>query len=214
MSKVSKGDTTSAKDSGHFVFAQDSGPGRLDRLIFDLEERVYQLESRFLSLPHPYGASRIDSKAVYSAISPPPSYSVEPGVSDTHQSFKDECDINNIVANNAPGDLFMDPTIRPTLEPRFLDCTTGTSFQDSLDHVIRIKDAFADLPSELRRRFDNDPSVFVDYLKNADNFDEAVKLGLLPPSAFPAPAPVSQGDAVAPTASPPSPPVKEAKKSE
>lgn len=98
--------------------------------------------------------------------------SVEPSV--TKQSFKDECDINNIVRRYEQTGEF--PYINPR-EAQFGD-VTGLEFRAMLDTVNEANAAFAALPAEIRDRFNHDPVKFVDFCSNADNAEELVKLGL------------------------------------
>lgn len=91
------------------------------------------------------------------------------------QSFKDECDINAIMARyNRTGIL---PQSR--IGALYGDVSALTSYQDGLDLVSRIDDAFAALPSAVRARFGNSPENLLDFLGDKRNLDEAVRLGLV-----------------------------------
>lgn len=94
----------------------------------------------------------------------------------THQSFKDECDINLIVSS-ADQSGFLNDSGRP--QPQYLDLSdVPTDYQDSLNRVIAAQDAFDALPALVRRRFHNDPAEFVEFASDASNLDDMVKLGL------------------------------------
>ena len=91
------------------------------------------------------------------------------------QAFKDECDINAIMARyNRTGIL---PQSR--IGALYGDVSALTSYQDGLDLVARIDDAFAALPSAVRARFGNSPENLLDFLGDKRNLDEAVRLGLV-----------------------------------
>lgn len=94
----------------------------------------------------------------------------------THQSFKDECDINNIVAS-ADMAGFLEDSGRA--RPEYVDFTdVPNDYQDSLNRVIAAQEAFDALPALVRRRFHNDPAEFVEFASDASNLDDMVKLGL------------------------------------
>lgn len=91
------------------------------------------------------------------------------------QAFKDECDINSIMARyNRTGIL---PQSR--IGALYGDVSALTSYQDGLDLVSRIDDAFAALPAAVRARFGNSPENLLDFLGDKRNLDEAVRLGLV-----------------------------------
>lgn len=91
------------------------------------------------------------------------------------QQFKDECDINNILRQfNVTGLLPQAP-----LSPRYGDFTGITDYHSALNAVIAAEDGFMALPADLRARFQNDPEQLIEFLDQPENYDEAVKLGLV-----------------------------------
>lgn len=92
----------------------------------------------------------------------------------TRQSFKDECDINNIMSRFQRTGVLDFVNRR---EPQYVDCT-GLDYQRAQDLVLQAKAMFAELPSSLRSRFENDPARFLDFCQDPENQDELVKLGL------------------------------------
>lgn len=56
-------------------------------------------------------------------------------------------------------------------------------YQEALNIIIAAEDAFAELPSSIRKRFNNNPEEFLEFVQDPDNLEEARKLGLasLPP---------------------------------
>lgn len=105
----------------------------------------------------------------------------------TKQEFKDECDINIILAQyQHTGEI-------PNLNERqgqFLDCT-GMDYTDHMHAIIEANKLFADLPSKVRSRFNNDPAAFLDFVHDSNNVDEMRSLGLLrpvPPPVVPDPS--------------------------
>lgn len=99
------------------------------------------------------------------------------GPSRTKQSFKEECDVNNIMRKFTRTGV-LDFTNRN--QARYGDCT-GLDFQGAMDVVSRARSMFEELPATLRARFDNDPGEFLEFVGNAKNRDEARELGLLKP---------------------------------
>lgn len=104
----------------------------------------------------------------------------------TKQSFKDECDINRIMARyHATGVLdFVEKR-----EAQFAD-VTDVDFLSAMQLVSDAQSAFADLPSSIRDRFENDPSRLLAFVNDSNNLQEAIELGLAvsqpaPPSAPP-----------------------------
>lgn len=95
----------------------------------------------------------------------------------TKQSFKAECDINNIVRSFRT----VQDIINLTENGRkgvFVDLPDPFSYQDGLNVVIQAEASFNALPSALRNRFENDPKQFLDFMSNPANQDEMIRLGL------------------------------------
>lgn len=95
------------------------------------------------------------------------------------QEFKEESDINTILRRfNVTGQL--PQNVR---QPTYGDFTGITNFQDALEAINMARDAFMQMPAEIRRRFDNDPGSFVDFFEDPRNEAEARRLGLVRPEA-------------------------------
>lgn len=104
----------------------------------------------------------------------------------TDQSFKDECDINTIMAQYLRG-----VPIRHTAtgQPLFEDFTTAPDFLQAMQTIAHAQEQFAALDSSIRNRFQNNPAAFLDFINNEANRDEAIKLGIIDkPRTPPAPA--------------------------
>lgn len=98
----------------------------------------------------------------------------------TKQSFKDECDINVILARYENTGMYYDPlTTRGSRAPMFDDFTAVPDYMESQNFVIQAGELFDALPSRLRRRFDNSPALLLEFLSNPDNAAEAAALGLI-----------------------------------
>ena len=100
----------------------------------------------------------------------------------TKQSFRDECDINNILRQfNVTGQLPVG-----SVQPQYGDFSGITDYQSALNAVMAAQDSFLQLPAKVRARFDNDPAFFVEFASNEANKDEMKALGLLREETAPA----------------------------
>lgn len=104
------------------------------------------------------------------------------------QSFKDQCDINRIM-----GRYLKTRTVDwATKYGGSFGEATALSFHEAMNVVSQAEQMFADLPSDVRKRFANEPGEFVKFVADPANVPELRKLGLaLPEPAAPAkPAPL------------------------
>jgi phage internal scaffolding protein len=91
------------------------------------------------------------------------------------QSFKDECDINNIMKMfGKTGNLKVNP-----LEPRYGDFGDVVDYHSAMNAIIASEEQFDALPSHLRARFNHDPANLIDFMNNESNKNEAMELGLI-----------------------------------
>lgn len=95
----------------------------------------------------------------------------------TKQSFKDECDINRIMARYQATGLL--PNINE-MPPQYLD-VTGLDFQEHQNFIAGAFSMFHELPSALRARFSNNPGEFLDFCSHEKNRPELAEMGLLRP---------------------------------
>lgn len=97
----------------------------------------------------------------------------------THQSFKEEVDVNNIVKRfrNINGTDLM--SYQGTFGGHFGDFSGVTDYQTALEQVHRAEEAFSSLPAKVRKQFDNDPAQFLDFCGDPANKKEMQELGLL-----------------------------------
>lgn len=94
------------------------------------------------------------------------------------QSFKDECDVNNIIARYTQTGVIPD-YLTQAAEGVYGDFSEVGDYTDMQNQIIKAKESFAALPSDVRRRFNEDPAQLIAFVRNKDNYDEAVKLGLV-----------------------------------
>lgn len=107
----------------------------------------------------------------------------------TKQSFREECDINNIMARYKASGIIDHQNAH---QGRYEDLPSELDYHADLLAVMSAQDAFASLPAAMRARFENDPAKFVGFVQNPDNQAEIDKMGLgmnATPAAPAAPAP-------------------------
>lgn len=107
----------------------------------------------------------------------------------TDQSFAKDADINNIVATFHKTGVFPEKG-----HELFLDISNAPSYQDAMQVVIDANNAFMALDAKTRKKFNNDPTEMLAFLDDAENREEAIKLGMIPAPA-PTPQPASPNPA-------------------
>lgn len=142
--------------------------------------------------------SKINRPVIYSRFNLPKGKGVKCTLEEgkTHQSFKDECNINVIVEKYTKSGLWSE-TLRPaTNQPMFGDFTNAPDFRECMTRIAEAQADFDALPSSLRKRFSNSPVELLNFVSNASNREEAILLGLIQKKA-------PESAAGAPEATPP-----------
>lgn len=96
--------------------------------------------------------------------------------SKTHQHFKDECDINRIVAQYQRGQT----PVAPNKVPLGEDFVAITDYHTAMQAVRKGQEAFNQMPASVRAQFNNNPELFVDFVINPDNIESVREMGLAP----------------------------------
>lgn len=103
--------------------------------------------------------------------------------SQTLQSFKDDADINCIIARFENTGVLVDPTVPVSRTPRFGDFSDMPSYQEAQNVLVAANNAFSDLPSKIRERFGNDPAAYFDFVQSlkegSEDYAEAIRLGII-----------------------------------
>lgn len=92
----------------------------------------------------------------------------------TQQSDHDATNINIIVAKYMKGA----PLPQVTEPGKFGDFTGISSFTDAMEMITKANEAFHEVPAHIRAKFNNNPSTFMEYIHDAKNIPELVKMGL------------------------------------
>lgn len=96
----------------------------------------------------------------------------------TDQSFKDSQNINSIMKRYKS--LGYDYNNMPNVASgAYGDFSKVKDFQSALNATLKVQENFNMLPSEVRKRFYNDPQKLMEFMKDPSNLDEAVRLGLV-----------------------------------
>lgn len=98
----------------------------------------------------------------------------------TKQEFKNQVNINNILKKYTKNGI--NPFVIAE-GAKFGDFSALPSYQDAMNVVAQANETFAQLPSNIRKRFSNDPGEFLEFFKDPNNEAEARRLGLLVPKA-------------------------------
>lgn len=95
----------------------------------------------------------------------------------TEQSHAPQCDVNRIVAKYDKHGLI---THVSRFEAKYGDLT-GLEFKQAQDMILNAKETFKELPSNIRKRFNNSPEYLLTFMEDPKNRAEAIQLGLINP---------------------------------
>lgn len=92
------------------------------------------------------------------------------------QSHKDKTNINSIMRKYIrQGTVPISGKI-----PIFGDFTGNTDFHTTQNKIVEAKEKFMKVPSEIRKKFNNDVGEFIEFANNPENQQELENMGLLP----------------------------------
>lgn len=90
------------------------------------------------------------------------------------QSFKESCDLNNIIKRYIRTGFIEHVSRKP---PFFADVSEAPDYRTAVEQVRAAESFFAGLPAKVRSRFENDVAMFLDEAGRLSQ-DELVQLGL------------------------------------
>lgn len=121
------------------------------------------------------------------------------GPSQVQQHFKDEVDINNIILKyTQTGQITHFAPVKASFGE-----APNISFTEAMQIVTGAQEQFMDLPSEVRKHFNNDPAALLDAIQDPEQRGTMQELGLL------APDPVDPGPVQVQVMNPPEQPAQE-----
>lgn len=94
----------------------------------------------------------------------------------TKQAFIEECDINQIMARYESTGII--DHLNPA-QPIYGDASAIPDYREALEVVMNAEEAFMSLPATVRREFDNDPAMMLEFIQNPANRERCVELGLI-----------------------------------
>ena len=98
------------------------------------------------------------------------------GESLTQQHFKEECDVINIIKRHDRNGI-IEHVQRG--QARYGDFSEVADYREALDLVRDAQNEFMTIPSDIRKKFDNDPGKFYEFVSNPDNKEELKQMGFI-----------------------------------
>lgn len=100
------------------------------------------------------------------------------GESLTQQHLKEECEVINIIKKHDRNGI-IEHVQRG--QARYGDFSEVADYREALDLVRDAQEEFMTIPSDIRKKFDNDPGKFYQFVSDPDNKDELIKMGFINP---------------------------------
>ena len=95
----------------------------------------------------------------------------------TKQSFKDETNVNNIMAKYLQTGLLDHVNNHQGNYDNFV---SAPDYHTAMNRITAADQAFESMPSDLRARFQNSAPAFLEFVQNPENRDQMIDMGLLP----------------------------------
>ncbi len=108
---------------------------------------------------------------------PRPTLACDPEEGQAQQHFKAECDINNILKKYIKTGMITH--VRENTG-RFVDVSETGTYHEAVQRVRDTQKFFLGLPVSVRQKFDNDTSLFLDFILDPENESEIRLMGLDP----------------------------------
>lgn len=128
---------------------------------------------------------------IYSRYDVPvtPGIDFSDAVSLTQQQFRDDANINVIIERFNRTGILVDPSEVGSRVADFREHHDFSDYHELRTRVAEAEEMFFDLPSHIRERLNNDPSIMLDTLLDADKRQLAIELGFYSPDPSPNPSP-------------------------
>lgn len=93
----------------------------------------------------------------------------------TQQSDKEKSNINNMLKKYIRTGVI---SRVKNFEAKYGD-VTGIDFRQAMELIVGARESFYELPSDVRKRFDNNPEKLLTFMEDPNNREEAIRLGLI-----------------------------------
>lgn len=113
----------------------------------------------------------------------------------TEQSQAKHCDIHTIMKKYERTGILEHTNAH---QGTYMEMPTQPDFHNAQNIIATANSMFESVPSQIRKKFDNDPTRYIEFMQDAANYDEIVKMGL---DASHLPTPIKEE--VAPKEEPP-----------
>lgn len=120
--------------------------------------------------------NKVNKIKVYSAFDKPehPGYDFYDPRSPVQQYFRDESDVNNIVAYwTRTGDYTAYSHQRPA---RYVDCSVLQDFEHALNTIVKAEDILSNMDPVERLKFQDDPIAFIEHFADPVNKESFEKV--------------------------------------
>lgn len=94
------------------------------------------------------------------------------------QQFKDECDVNVIIDRYTKTGVVPEELVNASAGV-YGDFSGVGDYMDMQNRLIAARESFDLLPSKVRSRFNDDPAELIAFVSDGNNYEEAVKLGIV-----------------------------------
>lgn len=98
----------------------------------------------------------------------------------TKQDFAEECDINVLMSRYLKSGSIPQYVDR---QPFYVDALDMPTFMEAQNILISARESFMSLPADVRREFDNDPALFVEFANDEKNVAKLKEWNMLSPEA-------------------------------
>lgn len=97
-------------------------------------------------------------------------------VSLTKTSFAEELDVNNVIKKYNKTGILQKAHDFEGVYGEF----HSYDLREAIEMVNKAQDLFLEIPSDVRRKFNNDPGAFIDFATNPDNLEQMREWNLAP----------------------------------
>lgn len=94
------------------------------------------------------------------------------------QQFKNECDVNVIIDRYTKTGVVPEELVNASAGV-YGDFSSVGDYMEMQNKLIAARESFDSLPSNVRSRFNDNPAELIAFVSDGNNYEEAVKLGIV-----------------------------------